>query len=60
MTATFYEIRDRAGELRAIHKRRDLPDGAKEVSWLQPDGKAGKVRVSDDWTLSRVHRAYPS
>jgi len=40
MTA-FYEIRDRHGALVAIHKRRDLLDGTKDVSWLQPDGRAG-------------------
>ena len=38
---TFYEVRDRHGALVAVHKRRDLPEGGKDVSWLRPDGTAG-------------------
>jgi hypothetical protein len=36
-----YEIRDAAGDLAAIHERRDLPDGSKEFIWRRPDGGLG-------------------
>jgi 5S rRNA maturation endonuclease (ribonuclease M5) len=41
MSTHFDEIRGRDGVVAAIHKRRDLLDGSKRISWLQPDGQAG-------------------
>lgn len=38
---TFYEVRNRGGELVAVHQRRDLPDGKKTFTWRQPDGTIG-------------------
>ena len=36
-----YEVRDRAGELRAVHERRDGGDGTKSFVWRRPDGASG-------------------
>jgi len=41
MPTTFYEVRSRDGVLAAIHKRRDRPDGGKDVLWLRPGGAVG-------------------
>lgn len=41
MAVTFYEVRDRAGTVVAIHKRVDHGDGSKELKWLRPDGQSG-------------------
>jgi AAA domain len=38
---TFYELRNRDGELVAIHVRRDLAEGGKQVSWMRPGGERG-------------------
>jgi hypothetical protein len=36
-----FEIRNRAGELVAVHVRRDFADGTKRFTWRQPDGTYG-------------------
>ena len=38
---TDYEIRDGAGVLAALHRRRDAPDGSKSFLWLDPAGRPG-------------------
>jgi putative DNA primase/helicase len=38
---TRYKIRDAAGELIAVHSRRDLADGGKQLWWEMPDGTKG-------------------
>lgn len=59
---TTYEVRDPDGELVALHHRRDLPDGTKQIWWSRPglkgtglQGKAVKslplYRVQDLATL---------
>lgn len=40
MVTTFYEVRDRAGVVMAVHKRVDDSAG-KRVAWLQSDGSTG-------------------
>jgi len=40
MPTTFYEIRDTAGRLVAIHERRD-ESGGKTMQWRKPDGTLG-------------------
>lgn len=40
-TTTTYQIRDAAGELQAVHERRDLGDGTKELLWRSPTGSYG-------------------
>jgi hypothetical protein len=41
MSTTFYELRRRDGELVAVHKRTDHPDGSKDFTWLRADGTSG-------------------
>jgi hypothetical protein len=41
VTATTFEIKDVTGDVVAIHKRRELPDGKKALSWHLPDGRVG-------------------
>ena len=36
---TRYGIRDRNGELMAVHLRHDMSDGSKAMPWLHPDGR---------------------
>jgi DNA primase len=37
-----YEIRNAAGELVAVHLRKELANGRKKFDWLHPDGRASK------------------
>jgi hypothetical protein len=54
---TDYEIRDRAGELVAVHVRRDFVDGTKRFAWRQPDGTYGLNGVPiGDLPLYGVHQ----
>lgn len=45
---TRYPLRDAAGNLVAVHVRRDLADGSKQMPWLWPDGSPS----SPDRTIS--------
>jgi hypothetical protein len=38
VNATDYLIRDRKGQVLAVHRRIDGPDGRKRFAWLHPDG----------------------
>jgi hypothetical protein len=52
-----WEIRNRAGDVVAIHNRRNLSDGRKKVWWTMPDGRLGLAGIkSADLPLYGVDR----
>jgi hypothetical protein len=63
-----WEIRDTDGTLKAIHRRKDNPDGDKRMWWCLPDGtpsRNGKIKTKalplygvgkgELWALHHVH-----